>query len=748
VYNVTYAAQDVGYHAADALGPCWTFPERDGAGRVIGILRRYCGPLPFESKTNKFAMPFGKRGLFIPQGWRQRLGAIWLCEGPSDALALTALHLAAIGRPSNTGGGRFLAELLRDLPADRLLIVLGEYDAKPDGSWPGRDGAARLAAGLEASLGRPVFWVLPPATAKDVRAWVCGHRLNPLLGPLWIDLGKTFVAQLEGQLQRPKRADADNATTGREGQPKADSTAGPANPPDPPPEPWEPPLPFGEFAVPPFPSRVLPEWLAVFVAAEAQATQTPLDLAGLLTLAVCAAGLAKKFRVRARPGWTEPTNLYALIALPPGNRKSAVFADVVDPVKQLEQEELARRKPEVAEAASHYRTLEARLKAAEGRTARVRDLGERAAAQEEARRLARELSGLTLPAPPRFLVDDITAESLPRHLLEQGGRLLGAAAEGTLLDNIHRYSESPNFDNLLKAHAGDDLRVDRVGRPSEFVDQPALTLALTIQPDVVSGLATRASLRGRGLLARFLYALPASLVGRRRIAAPPVPAAVAQRYRECLMELWRLTGTVGSNGQPAPHLLELDPMAERTLRDFEAALEPRLAEGGDLEFLADWASKLAGAAVRLAGILHMADCIGEGRSWQGPVGVAAMGRAVALAGDYLIPHARAAFGLMGADEEVEAARRVLAWVGREGRTDFKRWQLYNDVRNQGRFPRVEDLDRPLDRLVKHRYLRVRPCPPGKGRPPEATYEVNPLADHQENQKNQKKSVDHPEADFF
>jgi hypothetical protein len=94
---------------------------------------------------------------------------------------------------------------------------------------------------------------------------------------------------------------------------------------------------------------------------------------------------------------------------------------------------------------------------------------------------------------------------------------------------------------------------------------------------------------------------------------------------------------------------------------------------------------------------------------------------------------------MAADWEIQDARRVLTWVAREGRTEFKRHQVWNDVRSQERFPRVEDLDRPLRRLVTHRFIRVRleektskAC-----RPPEPTYEVNPLWNGQKNQTNQK-----------
>lgn len=75
-----------------------------------------------------------------------------------------------------------------------------------------------------------------------------------------------------------------------------------------------------------------------------------------------------------------------------------------------------------------------------------------------------------------------------------------------------------NLEVFLKGHAGDLLRVDRKGRPAEHVEHPALTLGLAVQPDVLRDIARMPGFRGRGLLARILYALPTSTVGRRKIA--------------------------------------------------------------------------------------------------------------------------------------------------------------------------------------------------------------------------------------
>ena len=50
-------------------------------------------------------------------------------------------------------------------------------------------------------------------------------------------------------------------------------------------------------AVPEFPLDTLSEFLANYVSASAEATQTPPDLTAMLTISICGAALAKHFRV-------------------------------------------------------------------------------------------------------------------------------------------------------------------------------------------------------------------------------------------------------------------------------------------------------------------------------------------------------------------------------------------------------------------------------------------------------------------
>jgi hypothetical protein len=276
----------------------------------------------------------------------------------------------------------------------------------------------------------------------------------------------------------------------------------------------------------------------------------------------------------------------------------------------------------------------------------------------------------------------------------------------------------------LKGHAGDLLKVDRRGRPPEYVERPCLTIGLTVQPEVLQGLAGRPGFRGRGLLARFLYSLPASLVGRRQAGAPPVPEPVADRYT---LELQALAASLTTPAGDDPTVLCLDSHAGELLLAFERDLEPRLAaDRGDLAHLAGWAAKLAGATCRLAALLHLASHLRDG--WARPIGADTLAGAVRLAG-YLVEHARAVFDLMGADPRIEDARWLLDWISRSSLAQFSRRNAHQAAR--GRFRKATDLEPALRLLEEHGYLRrVDPEPSqdphGRGRPASPRFVVNPL----------------------
>jgi hypothetical protein len=496
---------------------------------------------------------------------------------------------------------------------------------------------------------------------------------------------------------------------------------------------WEEPIPLSsEHTPPPFPTELLPGALARWVEAEAEATQTPPDLAAGLGLAIAGAGLAGKVRVTVRRGWTEPTNLYTVVALPPGDRKSAVFADAIAPVQEVERREQERMAPAIAEAASAHRVLEQRLKHLEGAAAKTKSSSDTAGLREEVKQVARELAAHQVPELPQLYCDDETPENLAKLLALHGGRMLQASAEGTAFEIVKgRYSETPNFDVYLKGHAGDPMRVGRVSRGSDTVDNPALSAALAVQPDVIRGLADHASMRGRGFLARWLYSMPVSRVGRRSVAAAPVPAAITGSYRGTIAKLWELPGSRDQDGKPTPHWLMFSPEADQAIQELESWLEPQLAWGEELSHLAGWAQKLAGAVARIAGILHVADAVSQDGDWRQPISQHTVERAIRLGRDYFLLHALAAFGMMGADPRAELGNLILAGISQqledvedvEHAPPVSRRDIHQ--RHRRRCRTVEDLDPILDLLVKHGWLR----PTGAGQPGRGhqgpTYRVNP-----------------------
>jgi hypothetical protein len=255
------------------------------------------------------------------------------------------------------------------------------------------------------------------------------------------------------------------------------------------------------------------------------------------------------------------------------------------------------------------------------------------------------------------------------------------------------------------------------------VQSPALTIGLAVQPDVVRELADKPSFRGRGLLGRFFYSLPPSNLGVREIDPAPVSEQARQTYRCRMRVLLRLQPGTDEDGRPCEHGIRLDNEARAVLRDFQAWLEPQLGEFGELGAIGDWGGKLAGGVARIAGVLHMAALTSRDQPWDEPISAATMRAAVEI-GRYLIPHARAAYRVMGEDGSIEDASLLLRWIARSRADRFTQREAYRGTR--GRFGSVERLEKALAVLVERCFVRPAQTEKrsGPGRP-SASYDVNP-----------------------
>ncbi len=164
----------------------YAFPERDGAGTIVGF--------SFRAADGRKGSPSSKvgsrRGLIIPDNLAERSGPVLIVEGASDAAASLDMGMAAVGRPSNASGCDDLAVLL----GGRNVIVLGENDRKDNGNWPGRDGAIKVAQSLSEALKAQIPCALPPEGHKDVRDFL--KAKNAADEPARHEAGRAFMAAL------------------------------------------------------------------------------------------------------------------------------------------------------------------------------------------------------------------------------------------------------------------------------------------------------------------------------------------------------------------------------------------------------------------------------------------------------------------------------------------------------------------------------------------------------------------------
>ncbi|MFG1621186.1 YfjI family protein [Kribbella sp. NPDC049227] len=472
----------------------------------------------------------------------------------------------------------------------------------------------------------------------------------------------------------------------------------------------------------PFPVEVFPEWLADQVTAVAEATQTPMDLAASVALACLSTAAGGKVLVRVDRSWVEQVNLYTVTALPPGSRKSPVFRAMTGPLSVAEEalrDQTAERRVE-AELASRIAWAKAEQLAKKAETAQA----EPQTALADATAAAKEAAGIVVPELPRLMTDDVTPESCISLLATHGGRMAVLSAEGDVFATLTgtRYSAAPNLGVFLKGHAGDKLQVDRKGRPSESIERPALTLGVTTQPGTLAGLAAQPGFRDRGVLARILYSLPVNTVGSRDNQAPPVREDIETTYTDALTTLVLLLAD-----HETPHELVLTDDARQALLEFQDWIEPRLhPRTGQLAPITDWASKLAGAVVRLAGLLHVAHTFTTG--YAQPITADTLHAAEQI-GRYYLDHALAVYDLMGrSDPDLDDARSILDWIRKRGLDTFTRRDALRGL--QGRFPTAKDLKAPLDLLMEHGHIRLQEAQTtSKGGRPSTTYDVHP-ATHQ------------------
>lgn len=478
---------------------------------------------------------------------------------------------------------------------------------------------------------------------------------------------------------------------------------------------WEPPIPFSQHTLPRFPVDALPPAIRDYVLAVAETTQTPADMAATAALAVLALSQQGKYRIKGKDDWMEPLNLFAVIVAEPSERKSAVISLMTSVVHSYEADYNMQHSGAVERSRAEKRVLERQQKQVEDLVVKGK------ATMDDLQDISMQVANFKEVTPLRLYVDDVTTEKLTSVLAENNGTAAVISAEGGIFDMLAGiYTKNVNIDVFLKGHSGDNIRVDRIGRNSETIFHPALTVLLAVQPSVLSGLMSNATFRGRGLTARFLYCIPQSLVGNRKYRSEPIPGEIARCYEVLIRNLLQ------EELPQTPNMIYLSPEADRLLEQFAYEVEGKLKN--EYADIPDWAGKLVGMVLRIAGLLcraSEAQCVGfldipESMivSGESMVGAIAIGR-------YYTEHSRAAYSLMGADDLVKQSRYTLDAIVKNGLTEFTRRDIMRLCRS---FKTADAVQPILNHLSDLGYVALKEpdSTPIRGRPANPTYLVNPL----------------------
>ena len=148
-----------------------TISERNEFGKITAIIKR-------STDGKRWTENDSHRGLTYCEQWDVG-GPILLPEGITDTLAAVAYGWPSLGRPSTNSGQDIVALMLKDIPKDRQIIIVGDNDPRPNAEGeieiPGRTGAEDSAQKIANILCRNVILAFPPKPYKDIReCWNAG----------------------------------------------------------------------------------------------------------------------------------------------------------------------------------------------------------------------------------------------------------------------------------------------------------------------------------------------------------------------------------------------------------------------------------------------------------------------------------------------------------------------------------------------------------------------------------------------
>jgi hypothetical protein len=394
---------------------------------------------------------------------------------------------------------------------------------------------------------------------------------------------------------------------------------------------------------PPFPLDCFPAPVREFLDAGARSLDCPPEFVAVPFLAEAAAAIGNQLALAVTRSWLQTAQVWVCTVGEPGTAKSPAAELAGGPLDRLQRDALARWR----EALAAYET--------------------ELAAWQASRKDGPPAEKPERPEPEHFYTTDSTIEGLMRILAHPHSRTPGLVVRRDELVgwvksfDAYKSGRGGERQTWLTLWSGRPVKVDRAGRDPYFCARPCVSVAGSVQPDMLPQLEAEAGVRD-GFLERVLWAWPDARP--MRLTDVAVAGELLGRVTDVLARLRCVRAAppplTEAEAEPLPVPLSLEARALFESWHSENCEAQERVTG----LLRGYYAKLPSQAARLCLILH---ALAHPDAPTVPVSAATMRAALELA-EYFRAHAHRVFARFGVAAQVQdsAALRLYRTLLRLG----------------------------------------------------------------------------------
>jgi uncharacterized protein YnzC (UPF0291/DUF896 family) len=466
------------------------------------------------------------------------------------------------------------------------------------------------------------------------------------------------------------------------------------------------------------PVDALGDALARIVREVAEEVSVPIEMPAMFALGTLSIAALGRATVQMKHAWNEHLGIWTAVIAESGERKSPVARIISKPLREHQRRTIEAEAEDLAVERRIWAANKKRATHLEQEVAKARTEADRQAAVENLRAFAANTADQTEPVEYRLLMDDVTPEKLAQMLGQHPALGFISDEAGPIESLAHVPSDRlSRLDVYLKGYDGDPLSVDRVSRDTDQLDEPLIAFSVCVQPVVATDALSNDRLERRGLLGRFIWCRPKSMVGWRE-----EPDGIA--LSDDAVAAWdAVVGGLLALPMPSEKasrpVLRFDDQGAELLSAYGAVIEREMRLGERLSGIRSWAGKELGRCGRIAALLHLAD----GNGTASDVSAVYVERAILLS-RWATEEALTAFtGAQAVTQSTPGEEKVLRWLLRwytknvngKGQPMLTKRDLWQGVKG-GAIRDMAELDYIVGELREDGFIETEEMPqPGGGR---------------------------------